>query len=263
MANPPSTTPLSISDATAWTGRFLRREWRLIAPVAFTFFALPPLLLQIAVPNWQQIAGDSERMGQWVPWMVPVTLIGLVGGLATSALALVPAISVGEAIGLAARRLWVVLAALLVVMAALLIGLVVLSFVFALTTRSAETLTGIGVLASILAMVGAFARLLPLLPVAIDRTGGAFDTLRDAWTLTKGRFWHLFGASTLLFLAAALATLAARQTIGVVALLIGRALGFEAVAVLLGSILLAGIASAVSAAGYVLVAGLYRQLAGR
>lgn len=255
----------SISSAAQWTGAFLRREWRLIAPVAFAFTALPQLALQSAYGD--RMTAPITQFQPWMGWLLPVILVQLIGSLAITALALTPRISVGEALAQAGRRLPVLVAAGALVTLGLSIGtillLVVLSFVGLLLGATTQSLTGLGVTVSVLAMIVAGTRLLPLPGVVMAGGLGPIASLRQAWALTRGRFWRLLAPVLLLAIAVFILSVAVQQAVGVVAMLIGRATGAEELMLVLARLLLAAVGAAITAAFYVFLAALYRTLAAR
>lgn len=262
MARP--VTKLSVSDAARWTGDFLRREWRLVAPVAFAFMALPGLAVQLLVPGARRVAAEVTQVQPWMGWLLPVIALGLIGALAVSALALVPRVSVGEALTRAAARLWVILVGWILVIAALSLAIVVvlaaLSFAGALLGMSAITLTGLGVAVSFLAMILAGTRLLPIIPLVATGSDGPFAALKRAWAMTRGHFWQLFGALLLLVAAAAILSYAVGLVLGVAAQLVGRATGQEQALTAVAAALVSLVGAGLSAAFYVFVAAIYRQL---
>ncbi len=256
---------LSISDAAAWTGAFLRREWRLLAPVAFAFLALPGLFFQLLAPGAQGAAGDVTALAPWMVWLLPVGLVAVAGGLAIVALALVPGISVGEALRTAAARLPTLIAASLILFVAATLAtgvlLTLVSFVGVLMGAGTPALRNLGVLLSVAALLVIGARMLLLAPVVVAGERRPVAALRRAWTLSRGHFRQLLGATAMLSLATLIASFAARQSIGVVAILLGRALGAEPLLATLAGVLIAAIGAALSTAFYVLTAAIYRQLA--
>src|SRR5688572_25228939 len=93
-----------LSITTAWneSAEFVRREARLLFPVAFLLVSLPGLVLQLAMPAVEP--GQATPPGPWLA-LLPVALsLGLIGTLAISFLALRPGASVGEALQRGLRR---------------------------------------------------------------------------------------------------------------------------------------------------------------
>lgn len=257
-------TRLSISDAATWAGRFLQREWPLAGSVALAFLMLPGFAIQLLVPAVGNVGTDGAKLALAMRWMMPLGMIALFGGATLTAMALLPGMSVADALRLAARRFWVVLAALLIVSAAMLLGLTALSFVGTLMGVPIARLLAFGVTAMLVAGAAAAARLMPLVPAAMVGQAGPIATLRYSWALTAGHFWRLLATSLLMFALGLLILTVARQTIGALALVIGMAsAGSAAVVNAVATLLLLLISAAVSTCCYIFIAGIYRQLAGR
>lgn len=262
---------VSVEEAFAWTQRFAAREWRLVLPVALAFVALPQLVLDVAVPAhaWQALQGEAARdptaAMRASGWLMPLSLIVLVcgaaGGLAITALALVPRISVAEAIGLAFRRLGVFIAALLLV----LLGMLVLATVVALAVGTAR-IDAMSLQALLLGVILGMmlylsARLLPLAPVIVERRVGPVAALRLSWELTQGALWRVLGALALYFLGGGIVLLALGTATSAALFVLAGALGSAQTGVVVTAVVLRSVAAVVSAGLHLLVVGLYRQLA--
>src|SRR5262245_35479401 len=94
-----------LSITTAWneTVEFVKREGRLIFPLAFMFVALPSALLEVLAPA-PPLPGQLPEPGAWALLLPVILVTSLIGNLAISYLALRPNTSVGEAISRGARR---------------------------------------------------------------------------------------------------------------------------------------------------------------
>lgn len=258
---------LSIGDAASWAAAFLKREGWLVMPVALAFLALPPLAAQLLLPTVAMPAMEVGKLDLRLFWMLPVALIGLVGGVAITAMALRPGISVGEALALAARRMpmvigaWAIFFLLLTVVAMLI--LVLISFAGQMAGATPQSLTGLGVGVTMGLFLVAMARLLLLVPVVVDSDLGPVAAIRRTWTLSGGWFWRLLGVILLLTFAAGLISLAAGQAIGAVTLLLDRLTGAAPLFGSIGAVVLASIGAGLSAFFYILVSGIYRQIAPR
>lgn len=231
--------------------------------VSLAFLMLPALAVQLLVPGLQGMAQDAAGMAALMGWMAPVALIALFGGAALTALALVPGISVGEALRLAAQRFWVVLLAMLLVGVIMVIGLTIFSFAGTLAGFSQEGLTALATVLTLLAGVALGARFLPLVPVAVLSRGGPVLALRHSWTLTAGHFWRLLGTSMLMLFLGLLVLTIARQTILGLAMLLALASDAGQVINAVATLLLVLISTSISTYCYVLIAGVYKQLARR
>lgn len=258
---------LSIGDAANWAAGFLKREGGLVLPIALAFLALPTLAMQLLLPAMAMPAMEVGKLDPRLFWMLPVAAIGLLGGVAITAMALRPGISVGEALALAGRRMpvvlgaWVIFVLLLSVIA--LAALVLISFVGLMAGATPQSLTGLGVGVTMGLFLVAMARLLLLIPVVVDGALGPVAALRRTWMLTAGWFWRLLAVIVLLTFSAGLISLAAGQAIGAVTLLLDRLTGAAPLFGSIGAAILAAIAAGVSAFFYILVSGIYRQVAAR
>src|SRR3546814_9790977 len=103
---------LSLSSVSDDTGAFFRREAGLVMTVAFATFGLGLLLVELMTPD--PAAGGQVTPGNWMLWLVPAALLGIVGQLTISLLVLTPGTSVREAMGAGLRRLPTVLLVTLV-----------------------------------------------------------------------------------------------------------------------------------------------------
>ena len=98
---------LSIGKAWEETTAFLAREARLVAPVALATFALPS-----ALGDWAFPGGNAGAATGWL--LLLVTIVMLVGQMTIILLANGWRGSIGEAMGKAAKRLPVLIGALLI-----------------------------------------------------------------------------------------------------------------------------------------------------
>ena len=261
---------LSIEQGFLWAQRFAQREWRLLLPVALAFGALPPLVVDLLVPNAAAAMlatapngsmAPAMAMAGWVlPLMLLVLLIGLVGSLSITAMALVPAISVSEAIVRAVRRLPAMIGAMLLVAAALLAVAVVIGIVFGALRVNLVQLQAL--LLGVILGMGLFfsARLAMLSPLIVDGTSGPVAAIRASWHLTQGVFWRILAAILLYIACAGIILFALGTAIGAVLLLLGHATGSPETATVLTAVLFR-IGTAIASAGLgLLIVGLYRQL---
>jgi hypothetical protein len=260
---------MSIGKAWEEAVAFVAREATLLFPVALLFVALPGLILQEMMPPELQ-AWFAQPKPDAIPSMPPgfglAMLLTIVmiwfGSLALFALALRPGISVGEALRLSFARLPVLIGTALVVvgavaglfLAAALVG-VVFSFASKQLAAAAGLLLGFG-LAGLIFF--ASIRLVLLNPVVIDGRVGVIESLRRAWTLTRGYFWRLFGFLLIVMLLSTIAGSAAQAIIGS---LVGLASGAEG-ARFAGGLAGAAVSSVAQVYMLVMLARLYRQAAG-
>src|SRR3546814_13865994 len=94
---------LSLSSVSDDTGAFFRREAGLVMTVAFATFGLGLLLVELMTPD--PAAGGQVTPGNWMLWLVPAALLGIVGQLTISLLVLTPGTSGRESMGVGRRRL--------------------------------------------------------------------------------------------------------------------------------------------------------------
>lgn len=230
---------------SAWndTSALLLADRSLTLVIAGVFLFLPALVFNIIGPIpaepppnadlatlAQMLSDDLTRM---LPWLVIVSVISLVGGVAILRLWLAAdSISVGEALAFA---LSLVPAIILVY---LLQGIAV----------------GVSAMALIIPALYVSGRLAPALPLlAAGETRGPLDALERAWAMTKGNGWRI---AIMLFLVQMVLVLLAMLVEGVGGLLGTRGtLGGT-----VGAALNAVFAAAMAMIAYAMSAAVYRQL---
>ena len=261
---------LSIERAIRGARAFAAREWRLVLPVALAFVAIPAFLFQLMLPNDGRalsalLSSGDPAVRNLIVTSVPLLVINLYGLLSIAVLAQVPSISVGEALGMAARRFPAVLLSGLSVFGGLAVAMLLLAIVLAavlLVTKSVAVVQAAPILILSVATIVLMTRLTPLIPLMADRILGPLDGLKGAWRLTRGHFWRLFGFSILFFIGSQVVALALNSALGSILLLIGRVSGMVAVADGLRSLLAALIGMVMNVAYTLIVVSIYRQLAG-
>lgn len=259
---------MSIGKAWEEAVAFVAREATLLFPVALLFVALPGVILQEMTPPELQ-AWFAEPKMDAIPAMPPgfglamlLTIILIwFGSLALFALALRPGISVGEALRLSIARLPVLIGTALVVVgivSAIFVGAALVGVVFSLASRQLAAAVGIllGFGAAGLIFFASI-RLVLLNPVVIDTRLGVMASLRQAWALTRGYFWRLFGFLIIVMLLSTIAGSAAQAIVGS---LVGLASGAEA-ARFAGGLAGAAVSSVAQVYMLVMLARLYRQAA--
>src|SRR3989337_1832711 len=95
-------TKLSIGQAWTETIESVKRDGRLIVPVALAFAVIPATLFALAVPRVP--AGQMREPGVWMLLYALLILAALARQIAIMRMAIGPAASVGEAIRHALRR---------------------------------------------------------------------------------------------------------------------------------------------------------------
>jgi hypothetical protein len=265
--------PFSIEHAYRWAQGVVAREWRLILPVAFTFMAFPPLVLDLMVPQWMDGVlkaalqpQNPAAMAQVMSWLLPVMLLlfllNNIGGLAINALALVSGISVREAITLAFRRIPILIGAQLLV----LLGAILLMIVLSVVAGLARLLSpGVGALAGGMAIGFALLigiRLLLLSPTIVSRHIGPVAALRESWAMSGRAFWPIVGTVAIYLVGALVVTTAILGVLGAAFAGLGRIVGAPDVTMALNAVLGRGVACLAGVGLNLLAAGIYRQLDG-
>lgn len=262
---------LSIEEVFAWTQGFVAREWRLLVPVALAFLALPPLVMDLLVPQavWDalthavQIQNPQTAEGAIrivFPAILVVLVLAAFGGLAITAMALLPGISVREALVLALRRLLTMLGALLLVAVGQLALAMVLAIILAAAhlvgPASQSLLVGIVMGVSLFVTI----RLIALSPMIVTRRISALSAIRESWLLSRGAFWRILGAVLVYTIGALVVMIALDYAVGAIIALAAQAIG----AVDLGRALIAvfqrGVAGLLALGLHLLIAAIFRQL---
>jgi hypothetical protein len=252
-----------VSFTKVWdqTRAFVAREMSLLAPVALSCFAVPLLVLSLVMPPAPSV-GTPPPPGPWLIWPIPLFIIEIFGWLTLVALALVPAISVGEAMRRALGRLPTALGvlAILFVVGFILISLeAIVATVVTMAAGSGQNVTmSLTVTLLILTLLILMTRLSVLWPVVIDRHDGPINSVRQALRLTTGEFWHLFGLLLLASAVSALLSLTAQLAGGSLMLLFGRMVHSDALGRSLALALNAIVLSLWQMVTVVYVAFLYR-----
>lgn len=255
---------LSVEAAFQWMQRFVAREWALLLPVALAFFALPGLVVDLAFPNAMQLLLPGTPPGTAGQGTAMIAMLGAVavyalGSLAVTALALLPGISVQEAIARALRRWPLLVGAALLVSA----GVLLVMTVCALLLGHVLSVAALQQLLLIVVVIGGamlWVRLAVMVPVLVERSLAPVRAIRTSWDMTRGAFWRLLGAMLLYLIGGAIVTAALSSALGVVIVLLGKAAGAPEVGVVISAVLFRVVAAAVSTGFQLLVAGLYRQL---
>ena len=256
---------LSISEAWNETAAFARREAQLLFPVAFLLMALPGAVMQLYTP--QPVPGEMPEPGLWLAFVPVVIALSLIGTLAITHLALKPGSSVGEALQLGARRfLFLFGAALLVGIAAalLLLPLAVIAAILGGATAGAPTPAAVGLLLLLFLPVLAFfwVRLVLMTPVAAAEAGGSIAIIQRSWALTSGHFWPLLGFLILFLIVLLVLSIAVGAIGGLLIFAVAGPPEPGSLAMLILLLLSALVNAVVGALFAVVLARIYRQLAG-
>lgn len=257
---------LSISTAWDETKARLESDGRLLATVALALVALPSAVSTLANPNSGMAASGGSLTSSLVA--LAMSLVALVGQLAIIRLAIGPSISVGGAIGHAARRAIPYIGSIILLLIALFILAMPIGVVLALMGMTFEpggplpASAWIPILLFIALMIYIAVRMLMTSSVASAEAAGPIVILRRSWALTSGHVGKLLGF-LLIFLIAVIVALGA---VSIIVGLLSRSLfgdlePFTAGALLVG--LVQGILSAAATTIFaVMLARIYVQLAG-
>jgi hypothetical protein len=211
---------LSISRAWEETRERLGSDGRLFATVALALIALPSAVSTLANPN-SNIAEDGASSSAALITLV-MSLIAMVGQLALIRLAIGPSVSVGGAIGHAARRalpyigsiILMVIVFIVLVIAPLALVLGAMGVSFQQGAQELPTGAWIPMLLFIVLFFYLAARMLMASSVASAEAVGPIRIVKRSWQLTRGNVGRLL-AFLLLFLIAVIVLLSA------VALMVG------------------------------------------
>lgn len=258
---------LSIGQAWDEASAFLKTDSRLVLPVALAAFAAPT-----AIAGWAHPAGDLAGDGPGPLLMLAILIVAMIGQMVISGLAIGLPDSVGSLLGRAARRVWgMIAAAVLLFLPLVIIAVVVMGIILSgrgLTDPAQLTPEALArspqfaafVLVLLIAFLAIAARLVPLSAIAINESSRPIALLRRSWALTKGNFWRLLGLLMLLMIAALVLSAATTAVVGSVATLIaGEVRPFSLSALLIG--LANGVVgAAVTAVSAAMVGRVYVQL---
>ena len=194
-------TTLSLNEAWNDTAAFVKREWRLLVPIALLLNALPMAFAGAMLPQLGQ--GRTPEPGPWLFAIPAAAFIGIIGSVALSYLALAPGRSVGEGLKRGLGRFLPLLG--LYLLFGLAIGLlfgVVAAIAMLLvpgldpTAPSQGALAGFGLILLVVmvpVLLFVSTRLLLVAPVAAAEEGGPLAIARRSFALTKPHFWPLLG----------------------------------------------------------------------
>jgi hypothetical protein len=236
----------TISLTAVWdeTRAYLLREAALLIPVALGTIGVATVILSLVTPT--QAPGVAMQPGPWMYWLIPWFLLLAMGTLALSTLAMIPGISVREALTRAGARLGPAIGAtaLLGVGALLLLFLIgrAAALVAQLVGMGATQASGLGVALALPVLVMFAMRFLFLFPALVEQRG-VIAGLRASWRASESCKWRLL----LLWLGLGLVSLLLLATIeygvGSLLLILSRALGDPALGVLLVRLIVALVSS--------------------
>jgi len=220
-------TKLSLTTAWNETVAFVKREARLLLPIALLLNALPMAVATASVPELRQ--GGTAQGGLWLLLVPLAAFVGTIGHVAISYLALRPGRTVGEALARGLKRFLPILGLYLLVGLALGIAmtliLVLVTLLFGVDTSAPrpEQLAGVAVLGIALVlplMLFAATRLMFVTTVAAVEEGGPIAILRRTWALTGPVFWTLLGFLILSGILALVINIVAQTILGIPILIV-------------------------------------------
>jgi hypothetical protein len=219
---------LNLSEAWNDTAAFVKREWRLLFPIALLVNALPMAFASALMPQF-----TPERMpepGLWLLAIPAATFIGIIGNVAISYLAMAPGRSVGEGLKRGLARFLplfalYLLVGLLLILLFLLVAGIAAVLVPGLDPQSPTPAAAAGFLLILLAvmlpvLLYVSTRLILAAPVAAAEEGGPAAILKRSLALTKAHFWPLLGFLVLSSLLAGIIQMVVSAVVGIPVLLL-------------------------------------------
>jgi hypothetical protein len=265
---------LSITAAWNDTTEFVKRESRLLFPIAFMLIALPVAVMEALTPD-PAGPGRLPEHGVWTLLVPLVIIASMIGNLAISYLAIKADMSVGEAIGRGARRFLPLLGAFILLCLAGAILFLVAAIVAVLLVPGAMSDAAAGAQSPALAravvltvilllpvLIFFGARLMLVTPVTAAEQGGSIAILRRSWSLTAGFVWKLAGFLLLIVILIGVLTTAVESVAGILFALLAGPLRAGSLSKLLTILVMAGVNTVVGVYLASLIARIYAQRAG-
>lgn len=261
---------LSLGQAWNETAAFVKREAGLLFPIALLLVALPMAAVRLLAPVTDR-PDQLPEPGLWLAALPVATILGMVGNLAVSTLALRPGTSVGEALANGLRRTPALLGATLLFGLAVGLAALIVMTVFAFlmlgadanpTPQAALGAASASLVVLLPAALYLFARFLLVTPVAAAEKAGPVAILARSWRLSAASVWSLIGFLLLLLLLFLVVSLAAGAVFGLVIIAISGPPDPGSISALLILLVGALINMVISVYMTVMVARIYAQLAG-
>ena len=256
-------TRLSLSKAWEESRQIFKKDGGLLSAVALALLVLPQIVAGVVAPGEEpSIAGRLVGM--------LAALIGVVGQLAIVRLALGPSTTVAQAIGHGIRRFPAMLGALILLMIGLGLFLIPLMAILvgagivevpAPGTQPSASFATVALLLAVGAVLLAV-RFMLTVPVASGEPSGPLHILKRSWSLTKGRYWTLFGLELLLLVAALFLLLTGQMIGGIIGEIVGGDATPFSLSALLFSFIVALTQSVFTVLASVMLARVYAQLTG-
>jgi len=204
-----------LSIGAAWTeaAAFVRSERRLIAPVVLGLIVVPAVIAGLVRPDAPP--GMQPEPSGWTIVAFAALLVAKVGQLAIMRLAMGWDGSVGEALKLALRRIWVVLGAFVLFGLAFVVVATALVLIAMLVSGNAApgATNPIAFAAMVVALL-LMPRVLPLTALAMEERAGPWRLLRRTLELTRGHYWRLLGFFLIFLIASLIIAVAVKVTVG-------------------------------------------------
>ena len=255
----------SFSLGAAWeeTIALLRREHALLVPVALALFGPAQIMIELGVPHEMPAAGTGPAPGGALLLVFPAMILVFLANLAITRLALIPGISVAEALSSGLRRLPRALGA------TLLLGAAVMGIGIVIVTGATIGILSFGgdprspTMASQLVVLVMIPVLVLLVPSVAMEDRGTIDSIRRGWALGKGIALRLAAMLALLLLLTMVVQLIETFVVGSLFQLLALATDQGELAKILHMLVNAAIDSLLSLGFTVYVALAYRAVAAR
>lgn len=260
-------TGFSLGVVWEETIAFLRREGNLLVPVALALIGPGQVMFKYGTTALLGVRGAHGAGGIPTLLIIPAALLILFGNVVITRMALVPAISVAEALSAGARRLPRTIGATLLLMVAVMaaaLAIIVAATLGAMTfnvdPRTPALSAQIGTIVLIPATI-VMIRMLLLVPVAAMEEIGVIDVLRRTWVLGTGNFLRFLGVCALLMFLSFVVGLIEQFVVGSVFMLLRQLTSDGELLAILQLLIDAALEALLSLGVAVYLALVYRKLA--
>lgn len=261
---------LSLNKAWDDTQRFIRREAVLLVPIALALMVLPSAIFELVAPQPGAAGAAAAAPGPWLLALPIFALFTLLASLSITRLAFQDGLSVGEALGIALRRMMVAISASIILLAGAMLAMMPIAPMLPTAPGAAANVGGgaalfMMVYASAL-FAGAFflfVRLLLVNVVIVAEAVGPIDAMKRSFALTNGHFLKFTALLGLFIFVSLIVGSAVSLAGGTVFLGIGRLIGVEEIGRVMIALLSGAASAAISVYFVVMLTMIYRQLTGR
>jgi hypothetical protein len=263
-------TKLSLNQAWNETAAFVKREGRLLFPIALLLVALPMTAVRPLMPA-SGGPGEVPEPGAWLVVLALAIVVGMVGNLAIATLALRSGTSVAEALSNGLRRMPFLLAATLLIILATGAAAFLIILLFAIlfggggsapSPEAALRLAATTLIVLLPLGLYVFSRLIFTTPVAAVEQSGPLAIIRRSWQLSRGSVWTLIGFILLVAILFLVINLAVTAVVGILLALAAGPPEPGSLGAILMLIVDALLNTVIAVYMTVMVARLYAQLAG-